>query len=178
MNDVEFQKLLNADPPLVLKTSNRKWIYLIGSGLVLILLVIIGIFAAHPQWIALIIASGFCLFRMYISLKMIIYSDKFLLLIDNTGFTVKESSGEQRHEWRNISEFRVRTTIGRGSFTDVYFNDTSQTYSKQGMRKANAVGMSAAFPDTNNVLFDHYGMDVAQLAYFMNHWRERALAGK
>jgi len=161
MNDAEFQKLLNAESPLIIKPAIRDsalhlMLFIILIAGMLIVYVRMPIFDFNLATKVLLGFGAICIFyRVVLYTALLLYPDLWALKFNDNYFSFKNSPyGKNQFSWSDISPF----TLGydyRGINTNVTFYD--------------AASKKITLPD-------YLPFSDKQLTQLMNHWRERAIS--
>jgi hypothetical protein len=156
--------------PVELRVGRPKFLFLligaaIFGGVILWMLrhEQFGWFATIVLWLGVIMGAA------AIPLMIVLMLQGASLRLDSEGLQVKHGWRTHRTRWAETSVFEVSTLAIPGTPTMVIYDDASSRSGTFGAINASLIGRSGALPDS-------YGLSHQELAWLLNHWRERALA--
>lgn len=166
MNETEFQKVLNAEPPIVLMVANRiqivKDFIMVFLCSLIFLIAILGKALSVVFWIPAIA----CFYCSLIAIWMIFFPETNSLTLSREGFTVKHIYFWRIHLWRNQNyQWKNVSGFGAKTLTTKSFVATTR-------------GKAVCFDNGGPVdirLSSNYRLTADQLVQLMNHWRNKSL---
>lgn len=126
-----------------------------------------------PTWEKSIMGISVILIAAAIPLFAIMILRGATLRLDAEGFEMFQGFKRSRYLWSDASEFSVAdvNVFAPAEHMMVMFDDAKTKDGAIASLSRRFVGHSGGLPDT-------YGMEVSDLAWLMNEWRERALASQ
>jgi hypothetical protein len=91
------------------------------------------------------------------------------LRLDGSGLQVRHGWRTRSTRWADASVFEVSAPIPPSDIRVVTYDDVTSRRGTVAAINARITGRGSALPDT-------YGLSLEELAWLLNHWRERALA--
>jgi hypothetical protein len=158
MNDEEFQRLLNADPPLVIEFGLGAVKFVAWLILILTFVVSLAVFlsAKKELWFSI----TFALILTGIESFFLWRGGFYPYIMDRQNFTIQNVlRGQYIIQWKDVSKLELGKPVNMRGFTArsliVHFKSAHRPI------KLNALGSGS--------------LSIPQLKQLMNHWRERAL---
>jgi hypothetical protein len=204
MNETEFQRLLNAEPPLLLIASKKKgvflllWSALFVTGGILFIQYASDI-AAEAGWgnvtcFRLLGWANVVFFGLGIlaGLTKIVFPENYSLTLDKRCFVVRTIFRKDIRMWKDVSGF-VATSLNMepllkqinlisglmGQFIPIVRGPSKMKGAKfiffdDGSASKQAA-LNRSFTGYSCALIVDYDLTADQLAQLMNHWREKSL---
>jgi hypothetical protein len=167
--DVLLQKFPG---PVELSVDRRKFLFLMVGVAIFAGVALWAIDSQRPGWfIRIVLWLCVIVCAAAIPLLIVLMFRGSSLRLDGEGLEVRHAFRRRLTRWADTSVFEVSTlSLPHGNLTMVVFDDRNSKGSRLGPINASMTGRSGTLPDS-------YGMAHEELAWLLNAWRRRALAG-